>query len=57
MTDKQTSECKNMIKSDNAEKQKKLDALYEFAGSCKKLWGGMDALAYQNSLREERPIG
>ena len=57
MTDKQTSECKNMIKSDNTEKQKKMDALYEFAGSGKNTWGDMDALEYQNSLREERPIG
>lgn len=57
MTDKQTSECKNMIKSDNAEKQKRLDALYEFAGSGKNIWSDMEALEYQNSLREERSIG
>ena len=52
-----TSEYQTAIKSDATEKQKKMDALHEFAGSGKKLWGGMDALAYQNSLREERSIG
>ena len=48
---------KNEIQNSEAEKQKKLSSLYEFAGSGKKLWAGVDALKYQNALREERTIG
>ena len=42
---------------DEREIQERLTALYEFAGSMKDLWKGVDALEYQRKLREERDIG
>ena len=51
-------EEKNVFQSDAKDEQKKrLAALYEFAGSGKHLWNGIDALAYQQKLREERVVG
>ena len=38
-------------------KQKRMAALSEFAGCMKETWKDIDALEYQNNLREERSIG
>ena len=38
-------------------REKRKAALAEFAGSMKELWEGVDALEYQQGLREERPVG
>lgn len=38
-------------------KQKRMAALSEFAGSMKKTWKDVDALEYQNKMREERTLG
>ena len=43
--------------NEDAEVQARLRALYEFAGSMKDLWKGVDALEYQRKLREDRDIG
>ena len=52
---KQQNLSENLQKE--ARKQKRMAALSEFAGSMKETWKDVDALEYQNSLREERIIG
>ena len=52
---KQQNLSENLQKE--ARKQKRMAALSEFAGSMKETWKDVDALEYQNSLREERVIG
>ena len=41
----------------SANKQNRLRALLEFAGSMKDTWKDVDALEYQKALREERSLG
>ncbi len=49
---------KNVESMQNEErKQKRMAALSEFAGSMKDTWKDIDALEYQQKLREERSIG
>ena len=38
-------------------RQERLNALFEFAGSMKDTWKDVDALEYQKTLREERSLG
>lgn len=52
---KQQKLSENM--QEETRKQKRMAALSEFAGSMKNIWDGVDALDYQNKLREERIIG
>lgn len=52
---KQQKLSENM--QEETRKQKRMAALSEFAGSMKDTWKDVDALEYQNKLREERVIG
>lgn len=52
---KQQKNVENMQKEER--KQKRMAALSEFAGSMKDTWKDIDALEYQQKLREERSIG
>lgn len=44
-------------KQEECEIESRLAALSEIAGSMKDVWSGVDALEWQNELREERVIG
>ena len=53
----QKQEKGTLLEQRFVKREKRKAALAEFAGSMTELWEGVDALEYQQGLREERPVG